>query len=366
MNDIQNMYFSINGGNEATMAIEAGVALTMDAMDKSKSNTNEYAKENHDVKRAILNFCADSCSMQHPAEKKDLIRLFSNTTFESMFNSIIAEIQSVVMVRAQSPQIMAMANVVNVDAGDSYTWEIDTKGLPVVQRASYTSNLSLLDGYAMQGITITPIPYTVGTHIDYIRMLANDYDFGREMARVYQAFMYHQTTLIANSIFSATATPAALYKATWNSNDYVKMSEVISAYNNANGVTAYGTRTAWNAIGALATAGGFTTRDQYIENGFLQKVYGVDSVLVENTASLSAPIAATLANVALGVPTNMIVMLSNVGDKPVKLVRENYVRVQRDDQNAGSLNRIAYKYFMSYDVGIATGAHFAVQNTTAA
>ena len=33
-------------------------------------------------------------------------------------------------------------------------------------------------------------------------------------------------------------------------------------------VTAYGTLVAWNAVSALATQGGYTTRDEYIRKAF--------------------------------------------------------------------------------------------------
>lgn len=362
MADITNMFFSADKSGEIQQIIDLGVNLTIDAMDDAKRASADYASDNQKYKHSILNFCADQCGIRRPDSDRGVRMAFANVAFESLFNSIISEIQSGVMVRAQSPALMAMCNVVNVDAGDSYTWEIDTKGLPVVQRASLTTNMALRDSYSMTPITITPIPYVAATVIDYIRVLANDFDFGREMARVYQAHLYKQTSLVASAIFSTTATPAALYQATWNGNNYVKMAEVLSSLNNGAGVTSYGTRTAWNSIGALATTGGYSTKDRFIENGYLQKIYGIDSVLVENAADLSAPLASTLASVSLAVPTNLIVMLSGVGDKPVKLVRENYVRIQKDDQNAGSLNRLSYKYFMSYDVGLATQAHFAVQN----
>lgn len=366
MADINVQYFTV-ANSEIDTIIKMGIELTTEAMEKTHTfASEEYANKNGNTKLAILNFCASKCGMKCPENKRDLVALFSNATFESLFNTIIAEVQSGVQTRVTPEGLMALADVVEVDCGDSYSFEIDTKGLPAVQRASLTTNLSLLDGHAMQSITVTPVPYACSTSLDFIRVLANDYDFGKEMARVARAIMYAQYKAVAGLIFNtAIAGIAPLYQATFASNNYVKMAETIGALNNAP-VTSYGTLTAWNAISALATQGGFTTKDDYIRNGFLQKIYGVDSMVIDNIADLSAPLSSTLAAVQLGIPTNVIVMASGVGDKPVKLVRENYVRVQKGDPNGASLNRITYKYFASWDAAIATQAHFGVQNTTAA
>ncbi|MEG0835771.1 MAG: hypothetical protein RR413_10045 [Christensenellaceae bacterium] len=367
MKDISNLFFSVNKDETIDTIVDMGIDLTMDSMDVAKFSTNEYSKKNQETKNTILNYCADHVGLRRPESKKDLVMLFSNSSFESLFNSIVSEIQSGVMVRSESKQLLAMCNIVGVDCGDSHTWELDTKGLPVVQRASLTTNLSLVDGYSMQGITITPIPYACSSSIDYIRILANDFDFGKEMARVTKAILYAQYKLVASTIFSTTGAIAStpFYQATFASNKYVKMAEALGALNGGSGVTSYGSITAFNAISALATQGGFTTRDRYIENGYLQKIHGVDSVIMENATDLSAPLAAAIADVNLLIPSDLLVMLSAVGDKPAKLVRENYVRVQNADQNSTSLNRIVYKYFNAFNVGLCTQAHFGVQKTAA-
>ena len=59
-------------------------------------------------------------------------------------------------------------------------------------------------------------------------------------------------------------------------------------------------------------------------------------------------------------------MLSGVGDKPVKLVRENFIRIIKQNNTDGAQNKVAYSYFMGFDAAIATQAHFALQNVAGA
>lgn len=340
--------------------------LTLAAMNRdysttglvSKFSVDNYFEKNEKVKKAVLNFCTSACSLNPIVDKKSVALAFSNSSFEAIYNSIIAESLMGVMVRTQSPQIMAMANVEDVDLGDSYTWNIDPKGLPVAQRASYMSNVALLDSYAISPITVTPKPYSIGTTTDYLRMVNNGYDFGKEIARVAMGMLYAQYKLIVGSIFDPAGTP--IYKPTFDPKTYVKTASDLSALNGNSGVTAYGTLVAWQAINSLATQGGFTTKDDYIRTNFLQKIYGVDSAIIEQATDLSSPLVAGTPTTL--VPEDKLVLLSSVGDKPCKLVRENYIRVIRDDHNTTSLHRTQYSYFMSFDVALATQAHYGLQN----
>lgn len=327
---------------------------------------NDYMSEMQKTKAVVLKYCQEYANVEPLKTKTDLALAFDNQNFVTMFNSIIVSALKGVMVEAVSPQLNALCNIVTVEVGDSYTWDIDTKGLPIAQRASYNDNVAILRGYASSSITISPKPYCIGTTLDYIRILANDYDFGAELARVVMGMLYAQYKLVVNTIFnSANILDTALVSAAWNSNSFVQLASDVKALNGGAGVTAYGTLVAFNKIAALATTGGygFVSQDEIIRNGYLGKIFGVDCVVLDQATDYSAPfLTATAANLRL-VPDNYIVLLSSVGDKPVKLVRENYIRVRMIEAKDNSLNRIEYNYFQSFEAGYATQAHYGLQAT---
>ena len=98
-----------------------------------------------------------------------------------------------------------------------------------------------------------------------------------------------------------------------------------------------------------------------IRNGFLGRAYGVDNIALDQATDLSAPfIDANRASLLL-IPNDKIVLLSDVGDKAVKLVRENFVRVISKEATDGSLARLTYSYSQAFDAGLATSAHYGVQ-----
>lgn len=323
----------------------------------------EYEDKNFKVVQSVLRFCCDKTGMPVPQDSTGLSMCFSNKMFETIFNSIITEALSGIVVKTQPAQIMAMADIDNVKVGDSKTYEIETKAIPIMQRTSYNSNVTLLDTFTKESITITPKPWTAGTTIDYIRILANGFDFGKEIARISMAMLVAQYKLVAGIIFDSTpinGTP--FYNATWDVSNYVKVAQYLQVFNGANGVKAYGTLPAFNALSMLATKGyGFATQDDVIKDGYIGRIYGVDSVVIDQAAAYTQALTTANIDKQLVIPNDRIVMLSDVGDKPVKLVREDYVRVKQEDQLSTSLTRLQYTFFNSFDAGLATQANYAIQ-----
>ena len=324
-----------------------------------------YNEVNEKAKLALLSFCADKAGIKQIETKADVIRAFSNNTFASIYNSIIVDVLESIILKSKPEQIFRLANVDEVDVGDSKTYEIETKGLPIAQRTSYTTNVTFLDSYSRSSLTITPKPYSIGTTMDYIRILSNNYDMGRELARVAFALLYAQLRLIVDEIYSITPinnTP--FYQAAWNKDSYIQMIEDLRMLNGGADVTAYGTLPAFNKIGAVLTQNyGLQSQDEMIREGFLGRAYGVDNVVIDQFTDLSQPFTNTTASALRAIPNDRILLLSSVGDKPVKLVRENFVHVKTKEPTEGSQYRQNYEYFMSFDAGIVTQANYGIQST---
>ena len=330
-----------------------------------------YSEKNQKTKEALLAFCADKAGldkigMKEIKNKADLARAFSNTSFREIFNSIIVETLQSVVLKARPEQICRLANVDAVGIGDSRTCEIEPKGLPIAQRTSYMTHVTFLNSYAKSSITVKPQPYSIGATLDYIRILANDYDIGRELARVAFAMLYAQLRLIVEEIYSiglVQGTP--FYQANWNATKYMQMIEDLKMVNGGADVTAYGTAVAFNAIGTLATTNyGFQSQDEMLREGFLGRAYGVDNVVLDQFTDLSMPFTDANADALRTIPNDKILLISTLGDKPVKLVREDFVRVKIKEPNEGTQYRMNYEYFMSFDAAIITQANYGIQSTT--
>lgn len=333
----------------------------------SSEKIDDYDELNLKAKTALLKYAAEKAQIKEIKTKADIVSAFENPTFQTVYNSIITETLESIVLKAKPEQIYRLANVEDVDLGGSSTFEIDTKGLPIAQRTSYTTNVTFLDSYAITPITITPKPYSVGVTMDYIRILANNYDMGREIARVAASFLFAQLKLIVDSIYAiANVQGTPFYQANWNAANYVQMIDDIKMLNGGADVTAYGTTVAFSKMGVLATTNyGFQSQDEIIRNGFLGRAYGVDNVVLDQFTDLSQPFTTASASILRPIPNDRVVLLSSVGDKPVKLVREEYVRVKVKEPKDGSLYRSNYEYFMSFDAAIATQANYGIQGVNA-
>lgn len=333
----------------------------------SNEKIDNYEELNLKAKTALLKYAAEKAQIKEISTKADVINAFSNPMFQTVFNSIIVDSLQSIVLKSRPEQIYRLANVSDVEVGDSETWEIDTKGLPIAQRTSYTTNVTFLDSYAVTPITITPKPYSIGTTMDYIRILANNYDMGREIARVAASLLFAQLKLIVDSIYAiANVQGTPFYQANWNAANYVQMIDDIKMLNGGADVTAYGTTVAFSKMGVLATTNyGFQSQDEMIRNGFLGRAYGVDNVVLDQFTDLSQPFTTTSANTLRTVPNDRVILLSSVGDKPVKLVREDFIRVKVKEPKDGSLYRSNYEYFMSFDAAIATQANYGIQGVNA-
>lgn len=329
----------------------------------SNEKIDNYEELNLKAKTALLKYAAEKAQIKEISTKADVINAFSNPMFQTVFNSIIVDSLQSIVLKSRPEQIYRLANVSDVEVGDSETWEIDTKGLPIAQRTSYTTNVTFLDSYARTSITITPKPYSIGTTMDYIRILANNYDMGREIARVAASLLFAQLKLIVDSIYAiANVQGTPFYQTNWNATNYVQMIDDIKMLNGGADVTAYGTTVAFSKMGVLATTNyGLQSQDEMIRNGFLGRAYGVDNVVLDQFTDLSQPFTTASANTLRAVPNDRVILLSSVGDKPVKLVREDFIRVKVKEPKDGSLYRSNYEYFMSFDAAIATQANYGIQ-----
>lgn len=196
--------------------------------------------------------------------------------------------------------------------------------------------------------------------MDYIRILSGAFDWGREVAKVAMSLLYAQYQLVAGLIFSDTlVTGTPFYAAAFSASAVTNMIADLQAVNGGAAVKAYGTIPAFNAASAIATTNyGFETQDEYVRNGFLGRAYGIDNIALPQATDLSVPF--TTANKPILLPNDIIVLLSDVGSKPVTLVRENYVAVVTKEANEGALRKVHYSYFMAFDAAIATQANYGV------
>jgi len=317
-----------------------------------------------------LAFCGEKAGYAELTADEDIVNALDNPMFTSVYNAIETGVIRQVFTTLESNAINVIANVDTVGLGNSKTYRLDTKGLPIAQRNSYLSQVTFLNGVTAQPLTITPKVYSLGVSMDLIRILKGDLDWAKETAKVIMGMLYAQYKLVVNTLFStALLTSTVFAPVSYDVDDHVAIIDILSTVNNAP-VVGYGTISALRKIGigamelASSVYGGFAIQDQYIKDAFVSHVNGIDYVKLNQAFDYSEPLSGTLAT-AIGqllIPTDKVLLMSAAQDKPVKLVRENYVRVRQVEPQDGATLTKQYAYFMSFDAGIATMSQFALQS----
>jgi len=326
-----------------------------------------YKQEDSKAKEAVLAFASSVAGIETPTNTDTLAFAFDNNTFKTVVNSIYSKTLSTMMINYRSPQIDALAQRDRVPVGGSMTYPIKSKALPIAQRGSYGSNNSSVFTEATGSIVVTPVPYVIGKSLDYIRMFNEGYDWSYDVAKVYAGLMFAKYKLIVDSIYTNAAILASpFYQANFADATYTQLASDLSMYAGNDAITAYGTLPAWQAIAALATSGGFTTKDEYIRNAFLQKVLGVDSMILSQFTDASAPFTSGTAAGLRTIPDNKVILVPTGTDKICKLVEEQYIRVKEVDANDNNLNRMEFVFTQSFEAKIATASPFGIVGTTAA
>lgn len=334
--------------------------------DVYEMDKKEYKQKNQTAKEVLLAFCVDRSGLKDicdPTTKEGLAQCFSMSgQFVSIYNSIISRTISNIILNANSPVITNFCDIQQCEVGGSISVEIDPKGLPVAQRGSYMSNVALLDSFTKTSVIVTPKVYSIGTQMDYIRILDGGFDIGREIARITMAIIWAQYRLVVQTLFDSTpiaGTP--FYSATYSGSIVVDTVEVLQAVNGGSPVKAYGALSAFNRAGLIDTQGiGFATQDDLIRDGYLSHANGIANIALPQATDASIAFTNANINKLLLLPKDNILLISDAGKKLMTMARENLVRITSTPALEGGLYRQTYSYFMSFDVQMASQANYGI------
>ena len=329
---------------------------------------DNYDEEKINVRDAILKFASAQAGIPTPTTPTEMARAMDSTAFRDIVNTISTRAIETMFVNYRSPQLDRLVDIEEVEVGSSASFEIDPKGLPIAQRATYASNVTLLPSYAKSSITITPKVYSLGTELDFIRIIGNKYDWGRAIARVYAGMLFAQYQLVVTKIFnSSVLSGTPLYQANFSNDSFTQLASDVAMLNGGSqdSVMALGTYVALSKISSLATNGGYMLRDEYIRDAYIGKILGVNTMVLAQLTNFAQPFTTASASVLRTIPDDLILIVPINGDKICKLVREKYIRVREVSANSNNLNRNEYMYFQAFDADLATASYFGIQGTTA-
>lgn len=316
--------------------------------------TTEVKKE---FRNKLYKYCAEKAGLTDLdfEDKNSMMRAFSHPVFEWELMSIITETINTVNADNEVEDILVAANVKTVGIGDSFTDEIESKSLYDVQEHAYGDNKSRYQEHLKSPITITPLPKSAAVDFDVIQMTAINYDWGKQIAKIAASFrtkMYQDVVDVIFTVANVSATP--FYAATFAKSTYVTLASRLEAANGGAGVTAYGTNIAFTAMSDIVDTG-YTTLDEINKSAFIGNLYGVRTQIFKQAVDSSN------ANFTFRVPNDRVLLMSALGERPVKLVKESALQVISETGLNTALYKRVYTMIDSWKAQLATQAAYAIQ-----
>lgn len=285
--------------------------------------------------------------------KKGLAQAFSNASFEWNFFSIQTEVLGMLLADTEVGDILRFVSMSTVGLGDSKTFEIGTRALYDVEETTYGNTVTRPRKHFAQPLTIKPSPKEASVQFDVIQMLTSNYDFGAEMAKIVLSIRAKQYQDAVNLIFDTTdilGTP--FYKPAFNKANYTDLADLVEAVNGV-GLTAYGSRRAFSDASDTVTTG-FSVQDELVKKTYIADLYNVPSQILSQAVDTSD------ASFTFKLPADKLILMPNAGDKPVKVIGEDYVTVMLNDGDKNSIQNRVYKYIYSYGIGLVTSTAYGV------
>jgi len=357
---------------EGSVLVDSTILLTRMAMGRNYSNdalatkystaeSEDYSALNRTLKEKLFKYCIGKAGLDSERldvnNKAHVAEVMGHPVAEHMFFSIITQALNSVNAATEVADIMPMANIVGVGAGDSMTFEPETKKLYKVEDASYGSNTTRFERQFRSAITLKPTPKSASVSFDVFQMSTLGYDFGKEISKIAMSFRTQLYQQVVDEIFTvANVSSTPFYKAVYAKTTYLELADRLAGANSSAPI-AYGTTVAFSKM-SDTVSGGFVVQDEAIKKGYITDLYGVRSSIIQQKVNTED------ANFAFRVPNDRILLVSSVGDKPVKVVVEEWTRVQSEDGNSISLHEKQYRMFQSWVVDLATQSAYAIQKVS--
>lgn len=286
--------------------------------------------------------------------KEGLLAAFTYESVQRAFFTIQQSILNTINSDTEVEDALMFANIMPVGYGDSLSVDIHDKSLYKIQDGAYGNNISVAQNKLASTINITPRKKHAVIDFNLAQMGILGYDYGKEMAKLalsFRAKLYKDIVDVIFTVANVSSTP--FYKGSFAKTTFLDVAERLSAVNSAS-VAAYGTKLAWGSISDTIT-GGFMVQDELVKAGYIDNIFGVQSVLVNQA------IDSNVSTYDFRVPNDRILMLSAVGDKPVKVVRESLPITVMVDSGVGKPLDIArYGLQDSWTAQLCSQAHYGI------
>lgn len=328
-------------------------------------NYNQLNTKTTELLRQYFNLTVPTVEFKEKMSKSECMNAINTPGVSTVFFAVVTDAMQGAFVRYSNPIIERFANVRTVDFSEVYRAKYEPLALPHLQRTNRYVNTGLLNKQTSGTITITPKLYIDGFTIDVMDIMLGNASLGDALGKIYAGIVFAQQKRIVDLIFTnAKVSSTPFYASTFAAKTYTQLATAVGVYANVglSGVTAYGTPV---ALQTLASSGGvsngFNISDEYLRQGYVGKLLGIDTFPIEQFSNFAAPYGSDYASLGLPIPDDMVLLIANTSEKLVTLVRENWVRITQTAPQDNVINRYEFNITAAFEADFVSPAPYAVQ-----
>lgn len=324
-------------------------------VEDNKGKKLTYTDKNRKFNKLLWD---ESCRMANITEEQRKIyspaQCLQFDAFRTHYFSIIGIVIDNLMATEEVQNYLAYAEVINVAWGDTPTFHVGSRGAYSVAKIANGKNRASLDEMFNEDITLTPVAHQANCSVDFYKLMRGEINWGAEIAKVMKAFLIDMSQTAANTMFGAFSSLATPFKKNaYTQSDFTEMDERVSAANGATGSIVYGAKTALGKIIPANQYFAMQAGSEYLGVGYIQAPFGASIVMLPQAVKPASDFDFVL-------PTNKLLFLPNMGDKPVKVAIEGQTRINQADENQNAGKVRGYFATMNYDIAIATGTIYGI------
>ena len=258
------------------------------------------------------------------------------------------------MSREEVQNYLAFAEVVNVGWGDTPTFHVGSRGAYKVAKIAHGQNYADLDEVFTEDITLTPVAHQANCSVDFYKLMRGEINWGAEIAKVLYSFLIDMSQTAANTMFGAFSSLATPFKKNaYTQSDFTELDERVAAANGVSSSIVYGAKTALGKIIPANQYFAMAAGSEYLGVGYIKAPFGASIVMLPQAVKPSSDFDFVL-------PTDKLLFLPNMGDKPVKVAVEGQTVITMVDENQNPGKVRGYFATMNYDIAIATGTKYGI------
>jgi len=342
-------YFAHYRSNNGTKGLEYQTTTNVEGKEVTISFAEKEEKMNAALRREIMRVAGVTDISQFPLETWSTHPMLKWATF-----AVVSAMIDMVLPDTIIESVGIYSEVRTIGWGDSAAFDVSPRDLFVVSKAGRSKRTTELHKQFKGQVTILPEPREMTVFVSLMKVLAGKESLAEFVAKMTRSF----EVALSYDVYSAFVTAMAavsnhatlgLRVAGYSQDEFVRLSQTVSAWNGGAKAVAIGTQRALAKILPANANYRYDIESDFVKIGYLRNFQGTDIMVLPQVADYINPFGLKLAD-------DKVWIVSPSSQKIVKVVLEGSTLSYTSDVYAKANLLQTSTLIKSWGMGIATNS----------